>query len=77
MAETTTVKQGVITSVVRMLNSISGNPKFKITMNHSDYITKADVACAFNVDQTMVGRQYVLVLDKSGRIIDFEPVLHA
>ena len=66
---------GTIRKVKRKSMTHSGNPTYKIFLDNRTIDTKPDAAINYFISMSMVGKEYVFILEY-GRIIGFQPMPH-
>ena len=66
---------GIVRKVKRKSVTHSGNPTYKIFLDNRTIDTKPDAAINYFISDSMLGKEYVFILE-SGRIIGFQRMPH-
>ena len=64
---------GIVRKIKRKSMTRSGNPTYKIILDNRTIDTKPDAAINYFISMSMVGKEYVFILEH-GRIIGFRPM---
>ncbi len=63
---------GILTAAVRVKNSSSGNPTWRLTISGRRYLTKLDNATAASLAPASHIGEAVLIRLEKGRIVEFQ-----
>ena len=66
---------GIVRKVKRKSMTHSGNPTYRIFLDNRTIDTKPDAAINYFISMSMVGKEYVFILEY-GHIIGFQPMPH-
>ena len=66
---------GIVRKIKRKSMTHSGNPTYKIFLDNRTIDTKPDAAINYFISDSMLGKEYVFILEY-GRIIGFQQVQH-
>ena len=66
---------GIVRKIKRKSMTHSGNPTYKIILDNRTIGTKPDAAVNYFISDSMLGKEYVFILEY-GRIIGFQRVQH-
>ena len=66
---------GIVRKIKRESMTRSGNPTYKIVLDNRTIDTKPDAAINYFISDSMLGKEYVFILE-CGRIIGFQRMPH-
>lgn len=69
------VFSGIVRKIKRKSMTHSGNPTYKIFLDNRTIDTKPDAAINYFISDSMLGKEYVFILEY-GRIIGFKRMPH-
>ena len=69
------VTTGIVRKIKRKSMTHSGNPTYKIILDNRTIGTKPDAAVNYFISDSMLGKEYVFILEY-GRIIGFQRMPH-